>query len=582
MNNALRSVLAIVLLSIFLVGEAAAAYSIQQAGTAAAAGAVTGAVIGSFIPGLGTLLGAGIGALAGFVADSVVQLFTGAPTSATNQTLWNVYAKDVYASIASQSQLIADQEITQVNLLQQSQLPFVLTAQKWEQVNYNQNINPSNPYQFYEMLQQTGFLSYATKLVQGMQGVWITEQTEINSVNSQITPHNLEISYNINPANNITYHLSSQPYIIIVIGNITVYSSCSTGPYGTQYFSTTYYKVTPNGTTPYIQLPNSFAHTQLPTGSYYVYPNANLSILVDPQEGMALIFQYASSTYTPVASVGFYQPAYVYLQNTTANKAIQNTTLPQEDLTAIAQEVAISMLGAAQSEYTVLKTFGYTNASTIPPNITLPTINLNIGNFSNFSSSLQAYNLYLAQYVRELLQIQQTLQQLLNESRLAGLQQLNFNVTNPITVYGQYGGFIFNGTIKFPNGEILTGLFLIQPYGGPLTLTANGGTVGSGGAIAYKLIQFANGYALGQEYTLPPGTVLIGNVQNPGTLGTTINVQNAYYLNQTSFQNPFTTTSANATLNRLVGYLETHPLVLLITIFLGLIIIVAVIKALAG
>ena len=527
------------------------------------------------------LLGAGIGALAGFVADSVVQLFTGAPTT-SNQTLWGVYAKDVYASIASQSQLIADQEITQVNLLQQSQLPFVLTAQKWEQVNYNQNINPSSPYQFYEMLQQTGFLSYATKLVQGMQGVWITEQTEINSVNSQITPHNLEISYNINPANNITYDLGPQPYIIIVIGNITVYSSYASGPYGTQYYNTTYYKVLSNGTTPYIKLPASYAYTELPAGSYYVYPAANLPIRVNPQEGMALIFQYSASTYTPVASVGFYQPSYVYLQNTTSYKTIQNTTLPQEDLTAIAQQVAISMLGGAQAEYTVLKTFGYTNASAIPPNITLPTINLNIGNFSNFSSSLQAYNLYLAQYVRELLQIQQTLQTLENESRLAGLQQLVFNVTNPITVYGQYGGFIFNGTIKFPNGEMLTGLFLIQPYGGPLTLTANGGTVGSGGAVAYKLIQFVNGYALGEEYVLPPGTVLIGNVQNPGTLGTVNPTQNAYYLNQTSFQNPFTTTSANVALNRLVGYLETHPLVLLITIFLGLIIIVAIIKGLAS
>jgi hypothetical protein len=467
----------------------------------------------------------------------------------------------------------------------------VLTAQKWEQVNYNQNINPSNPYEFYQMLEQTGFISYASKLVEGMQGVWITEQTEINSVNSQISPHDLEIYYNTNPANNITYSLyMNTGYIIIVIGNITV--GDTTAEDGV-YLYDTFYKVTPNGTSPYatVYAYNDYGnyinsnHTTLPTGFYYVPGDGGdltTLITVNPQQGMALIFQYASSVYTPVTSTGFNVPTYVVLYNTTSHKTIQNTTLPQEDLTAIAQEVAISMLGAAQSEYTVLKTFGYSNASAIPPNITLPTINLNIGNFSNFSSSLQAYNLYLAQYVRELLQIEQTLQTLENESRLAGLQQLNFNVTNPISVYGQYGGFIFNGTIKFPNGEILTGLFLIQPYGGPLTLTAAGGTVGSGGAIAYKLIQFVNGYALGEEYVLPPGTVLIGNVQNPGTLGTVNPTQNAYYLNQTSFQNPFTTTSANAALSRLVSYLETHPLVLLITIFLGLIIIVAIIKGLAS
>jgi len=570
MNNALRSVLAVVLLSIFLVGEAAAAYSIQQAGEAAGAGAVTGAVIGSFIPGLGTLLGAGIGALAGFVADSVVQLFTGAPTT-SNQTLWNVYAEDVYNAIASQSQLIADQETTQVNLLQQSQLPFTLTAQKWEQVNYNQNINPSNPYQFYQMLQQTGFLSYAQKLVQGMQGVWMTEQTEINSVNSEISPHHLEISYNTNPAENssISFVMSSGlAYVIIVVGNVIATGSAAD-----------IYKVMPNGTQFYASL---YSNVNLSTGVYYTNaPSYVLTIIANPQQGMAFVFSYSSGSYNTIP-MNFNTPSSVYLESTSTNTIINKTTLPQENLTTIAQQVALSMLGAAQAEYTVLKTFGYTNASAIPPNITLPTINLNIGNFSNFSSSLQAYNLYLAQYVRELLQIQQTLQQLENDGKLTGLQQLVFNVTNPISIYGQYGGFIFNGTIKFPNGEILTGLFLIQPYGGPLTLTAEGGTVGSGGAIAYKLIQFVNGYALGEEYVLPPGTVLIGNVQNPGTLGTVNPTQNAYYLNQTSFQNPFTTTSANATLNRLVGYLETHPLVLLITIFLGLIIIVAVIKALAG
>ncbi len=88
--------------------------------------------------------------------------------------------------------------------------------------------------------------------------------------------------------------------------------------------------------------------------------------------------------------------------------------------------------------------------------------------------------------------------------------------------------------LKLPNGQQLHGLFLIQPYGGPLTLGSNGGVVGNGGAVAYSLVPLANGtYALGEEYTLQPGTIIGGHVLNPGTLGTVNNPQNANYLNTT-------------------------------------------------
>ena len=107
---------------------------------------------------------------------------------------------------------------------------------------------------------------------------------------------------------------------------------------------------------------------------------------------------------------------------------------------------------------------------------------------------------------------------------------------------------------------------------------------GSGGAIAYNLIPIGNGtYALGEEYTLPPNTIVGGHVQNPGTLGTVNNPQNANYLNTTTYQMPYTTTSnsASSVLDNLLNYLETNPIALLITVFFGLIIIVLIIRAIA-
>jgi len=259
-----------------------------------------------------------------------------------------------------------------------------------------------------------------------------------------------------------------------------------------------------------------------------------------------------------------------------------STALPRvpADLPYIAEQVAVSMLGAAESEYSVLKTFGYQSAAQIPPNMTLPTLNLNIGNFSGFNSSLQAYNLYLEEYTRELLQLQQTLQALSQEGKLAGLQELNFNASNPLSVYGEYGGFIENGSIVLPNGQTLKGLYLIQPYGGPLSLSSNGGIVGNGGAVAYQLVPVGNGtYALGTLYTLPPGTAVQGSVKNPGTLYPVAQPHDADYLNVTA-PTPPPSSSSSSVLNNVVSYLESHPLVLIATALFVLIILVALIRAL--
>jgi len=580
MKQGLRIVLTIVFLSLFLSSELATAYSWWQAGEAAAAGATTGAVVGSVIPGLGTLVGAGVGGLAGFISDSVVQLLSGAPSTSQNVTLWKLYAEDAFASISQQSQLIADQEISQVNLLQQAQLPFTLTAQKWEQVNYNENVSPTNPYEFYEMLQQTDFLSYAAKLVGGTQSLWIAEQAEINAVNQQINPYSLSIGYNTNPNASVTVLAGTGgQYVVIVTGTVTAKIN------GQNIYI---YKVTVNGKQSYINTTGTYqlqagVYILNSPGGYIVNGPPVQCLIINPNQGMALIFSYSGSSYTAY-NWNFNEPSSVSLSQ--SGSTIESTNLPQPSasLPYIAEQVAVTMLGAAQTEYTVLKNLGYSSASQIPANMTLPTLNLNIGNFSNFTSSLQAYNLYLSMYTRELLQLEQTLQELSQEGRLTGLQQLTFNTTNPLSLYGQYGGFIENGTILLPNGQVLKGLYLIQPYGGPLTLSSNGGTIGSGGAIAYQLVPMGNGsYGLGEAYTLTPGTIVSGKVQNPGTLGTVNQPQNANYLNTTTYQMPYTTTSnsASSAFNNLLNYLETHPIALLITVFFGLIIIVLIIRAIA-
>ncbi len=77
---------------------------------------------------------------------------------------------------------------------------------------------------------------------------------------------------------------------------------------------------------------------------------------------------------------------------------------------------------------------------------------------------------------------------------------------------------------------------------------------------------------------MTPGTIVQGQVQNPGTLGTVNPLQKANYLNVTSYQVPFST-SAYSTFNNLMNYLESHPLVMLVTIFFVLIIIVVIIRA---
>jgi len=192
---------------------------------------------------------------------------------------------------------------------------------------------------------------------------------------------------------------------------------------------------------------------------------------------------------------------------------------------------------------------------------------------------LQAYNYYLALYTRELLQMNATLSALQKEGRLAGLQQLVFNATNPLQLYGQYGGFIANGSIVLPNGQMLSGLYLIQPYGGPLSLGPNGGLVNGSGALAFQLVRTANGYALGTAYTLPPGTAVQAKVLNPGTLGVVNQPQKSDYYNVTTYTPPPSQSSSNV-LNNLWGYLQSHPLVLILTIFFGLIIVVALIRAL--
>jgi hypothetical protein len=359
------------------------------------------------------------------------------------------------------------------------------------------------------------------------------------------------------------------PYVLIVVGSVVVSEPYSGAKLGI-------FQATPNGTQLYTVLTTGQQVT-LTSGAYVA--NTTLAITINPNNGTALIFEYGYTSYSPW-NWNYNRPSNIILWS--GSSILNNTNLPAPNgtLPYVAEEIAVAMLGVAETEYTTLQKLGYTSASQIPLNYTLPTIELNVGNFSAFNSSLQAYNLYMAMYSRQLLQMAQTLQQLQQQGRLQGLQQLVFNATNPLQLYGQYGGFVTNGSIILPNGQTLKGLYLIQPYGGPLTLSSNGGVIGSGGAIAYQLVPTQNGYALGTMYTLPPGTAVQGNVLNPGTLGNYNQPQKADYLNSTILTPPFSSSSSSSALNNIENYLLSHPLVLIVTGLFVLIILVALIRAL--
>ena len=572
-----RRVLAVSLLSLIAVSTIATmAATWWQVGLAGAgAGALAGAAIGSVVPGLGTAAGGAVGALLGFFTAELGYFLGQAPVSTNNQTNWNIYAYNVFQSIYSESLVVVDNQINQLNLLQQAQLPFVITAQKWEQVNYNVNDSPTSPYEVYQMLSQTGFLNYAAQLVGGSQTLWIGLQQQINTVDAQIGSHGLSISYNVNPNSTVTavyagyFSYSTMPtgIYIIVVGSAT----WSAGAAGGQV-----YEVTPNNQ--YIKV-NS---TTLNAGMYYVTTASSASVNVNPNDGMVLAFLYnaSQSKWTPV-SWSYNVPSSISLKYPNGTVISKNIPQPSEPLPLVVEQVAVAMIGAAQAEYTTLKALGFDTASQIPPNYELPTLNLNNGNFTPYNSSIQAYNLYMEEYLRELMQMQQTLSNLSASGRLYGLQSLTYNFSNPLSLYGQYGGFITNGTIVLPNGQTLSGMFLIQPYGGPLSLGPNGGTIGSGGAVAYQLIPLPNGqYALGTMYTLPPNTVVNGKVSNPGTLYPYSNPQPATYTATPNYTNPYYQSASNAFSN-LVNYLASHPIVLLLTIAFVLIIVVIIIRSLA-
>jgi len=568
--RALRLVFPVLLAFLLVSSISAMAYNWWEAAASAGTGAAVGGTVGFFVGGpLGSLAGAGIGALAGFIGSTITQLIPQAPTFSNNPSDWRAYAEDVYDVIAPQAQLVADNEINQVNLLKQSQPVFVETAQKWEQVNFNVQVPPTSPYEFYEMLQQTGFLDYAAKLIGGQEYLWIELQNSINSVNNQTEPYNYYIQFNKNPNDSVTVILNQvpNPYVIIVIGNVKV----------TPYYANNIkiLQPTPNGTQLYTVL-NSGQSVVLNSGAYIITDTVSLTI--NPNSGTALIFQYGYTSYS-AWNWNYNRPSIIQLWSGISVLHSANLPAPNGTLPYIVEQIAVSMLGAAETEYTTLQKLGYQSAAQIPLNYTLPAIELNVGNFTAYNDSLQAYNLYMAMYSRELLQMAQTLQQLQEQGRLQGLQQLVFNTSNPLQLYGQYGGFIANGSIILPNGQTLQGLYLIQPYGGPLTLSSNGGVVGSGGAVAYQLIPTSNGYALGTMYTLPPGTAVQGNVLNPGTLGTYNQPQKADYLNETTPTPPSSSSSSSSALNSIENYLLSHPLVLIGTALFVLIILVALIRA---
>jgi hypothetical protein len=570
--RALRVIFPVLLAFLLVSSISAMAYNWWEAAASAGTGAVVGGTAGLFVGGpLGALAGAGIGALAGFIGNTIGQLLPQAPTFSDNPSDWRAYAEDVYAAVAPQAQLVADNEINQVNLLEQSQPVFVETAQKWEQVNFNIQTPPTSPYEFYEMLQQTGYISYVAKLIGGQEYLWIELQNNINSINNQIQPHGYRIAFNTFPNNSVTVNLNQlpNPYVLIVIGNVVV-----SEPYNTKLGI---FQATPNGTQLYTVLTTG-QQVALTSGAYVA--NTTLAVTINPNNGTALLFEYGYTSYS-AWNWNYNRPSNIVLWSGVNTLNSTNLPAPNGTLPYVAEEIAVSMLGAAETEYTTLQKLGFESAAQIPLNYTLPAIELNVGNFTPYNSSLQAYNLYMAMYSRQLLQMAQTLQQLQEQGRLQGLQQLVFNATNPLELYGQYGGFIANGSIILPNGQRLNGLYLIQPYGGPLTLSSNGGVVGSGGAVAYQLVPTQNGYALGTMYTLPPGTAVQGNVLNPGTLGTYNQPQKADYLNETTPTPPFSSSpSSSAALNSIENYLLSHPLVLIGTGLFVLIILVALIRAL--
>jgi len=572
--SALRLVFPVLLAFLLVSSVTTMAYDWWEAAASAGTGAAVGGTVGFFVGGpLGSLAGAGIGALAGFIGNTISQLIPQAPTFSDNPNDWQAYAEDAYAIVTPQAQLIADNEINQVNLLKQSQPVFVAAAQKWEQVNFNIQVPPTSPYEFYEMLQQTGFLDYAAKLIGGQEYLWIELKSNIHSINEQMWPHGFYIAFDNNPNNSVTVYVNEglyYSYVIIVIGSVNVSKLAAVSPV------LGIFQATPNGTQLYTTVLNTDQQVTLTSGAYVA--NATFRITIDPHKGTALIFPYGYTSYSAY-NWNYNRPSSIQLWR--GDGLLNSTDLPAPNgtLPYIVEEVAVSMLGAAETEYTTLQKLGYQSAAQIPLNYTLPAIELNVGNFTAYNDSLQAYNLYMAMYSRELLQMAQTLQQLQEQGRLQGLQQLVFNTSNPLQLYGQYGGFIANGSIILPNGQTLQGLYLIQPYGGPLTLSSNGGVVGSGGAVAYQLIPTSNGYALGTMYTLPPGTAVQGNVLNPGTLGTYNQPQKADYLNETTPTPPSSSSSSSSALNSIENYLLSHPLVLIGTALFVLIILVALIRA---
>lgn len=553
-----KLLLGVLLATLVLSSITATAFSWLQVGVGAGTGALAGGIVGSVIPGIGTLIGAGVGALTGAIASIVNQLIFSAPTSSSNITVWSNFEQNAYNQLYSQSIAIADNEINTVNVMKESSAVYVITAQKYEQVNYNANVSPTSPKQFYALLENTGFLQNAFQEIGAPQELWVEAQGQMYSIDNLTYAHtNTIIQYNVNPCATVYSPYLSGEYLIIVQGNVTVIGSpgstvtmlCDNGVPENQ-------PITP----PYT----------LSTG-YYVLNFGNIEVAQNPKNGASLLFQYTGSSYS-LDPIPFNEPTLISM-----NGVMKIIPSPSINPTALAESIANQMLASAEVEYTTLKDLGFKNSSQIPSNFQLPTINLNVPlNFTNVTS-LQEYNLLMSEYIQYLLTINNTLTTLAEQGKLQGLKNLTFNFASPLQVYGQEGGFVFIGYIQTPQGTIPNGTYLIQPYGSPLTLTSTGGTIPSGGALMYILIKTPNGYALGNYSILPPGSVLYGKVLNPGTLYPVTQPQSTSPLPSVNFVSPVSTSSA---ISQLKQYLLSHPLILLITIFFGLIILVAILRTL--